>query len=60
MRPPYGLDVIESCMNCKASRENYFCRFSPPVMRSVDAASYHSVIPAGALLFVEGQNPRSV
>jgi CRP/FNR family transcriptional regulator, cyclic AMP receptor protein len=60
MRAPYGLDVIESCMGCKASRESYFCRFSPAVLRSVDAASYHSVMPSGALLFVEGQNPRGV
>ena len=27
MRTPYGLDVIESCMGCKASREGFFCRF---------------------------------
>lgn len=60
MRMPYGLDVIESCMGCKASRENFFCRFSPTVLRSLDGASYHSVMPPGALLFVEGQSPRGV
>lgn len=60
MRAPYGLDVIESCMNCKTSRDGYFCRFSQSVLRSVDAASYHSVMPSGALLFVEGQAPRGV
>jgi CRP/FNR family transcriptional regulator, cyclic AMP receptor protein len=60
MRTPYGLDVIESCMGCKASRDGFFCRFSPAVLRSVDAASYHSVMPPGALLFVEGQTPRGV
>jgi CRP/FNR family transcriptional regulator len=60
MRAPYGLDVIESCMGCKASREGFFCRFSPAVLRSVDGSSYHSVMPGGALLFVEGQSPRGV
>jgi CRP/FNR family transcriptional regulator, cyclic AMP receptor protein len=60
MRAPYGLDVIESCMGCKTSREGFFCRFSPSVMRSVDGASFHSVMPGGALLFVEGQTPRGV
>ncbi len=60
MRMPYGLDVIESCMGCKASREHFFCRFSPTVLRSLDGASYHSVMPPGALLFVEGQSPRGV
>jgi CRP/FNR family cyclic AMP-dependent transcriptional regulator len=60
MRTPYGLDVIESCMGCKASREGFFCRFSTAVLRSVDAGSYHSVMPSGVVLFVEGQSPRGV
>ena len=60
MRTPYGLEIIESCMGCKVSREGFFCRFSAPVLRSVDEASHHSVMPAGAVLFVEGQTPRGV
>lgn len=60
MRTPYGLEIIESCMGCKASREGFFCRFSTPVLRSPDEASHHTVMPAGALLFVEGQTPRGV
>lgn len=60
MRVPYGLDVIESCMGCKASRDGFFCRFSPAVLRLLDSASYHSVMPSGALLFVEGQTPRGI
>jgi len=60
MRTPYGLDIIESCMGCKVSREGFFCRFSPTVLRSVDEASHHTIMPAGALLFVEGQTPRGI
>lgn len=60
MRTPYGLEIIESCMGCKASCENFFCRFSTGVLRSVDAVSHHSVMPSGAVLFVEGQSPRGV
>jgi CRP/FNR family cyclic AMP-dependent transcriptional regulator len=60
MRTPYGLEIIESCVGCKASREGFFCRLSQPVLRSVDLASRHSVMPPGALLFVEGQTPRGV
>jgi CRP/FNR family cyclic AMP-dependent transcriptional regulator len=60
MRTPYGLEIIESCMGCKVSRESFFCRFSPPVLRSLDEACHHSVMPAGVLLFVEGQTPRGV
>jgi CRP/FNR family transcriptional regulator len=47
-------------VGCKASRESFFCRFSPAVLRPVDSASYHSVMPSGAVLFVEGQTPRGV
>ncbi len=60
MRTPYGLEIIESCMSCKVKREGFFCRFSPAVLRSVDEVSHHSVMPGGALLFVEGQTPRGV
>jgi len=60
MRTPYGLDMIESCMGCKASREGFFCRFSPAVLRSVDEASRHTIMPAGAVLFVEGQTARGI
>lgn len=60
MRTPYGLEIIESCMGCKASREGFFCRFSSPVLRTADVVSHHSVMPAGVLLFVEGQSPRGI
>jgi CRP/FNR family transcriptional regulator len=60
MRAPYGLEVVDSCMSCKVCRTSYFCNLSPSVRRSLDAASYHSVMPSGVLLFVEGQSPRGV
>ena len=60
MRTPYGLEIIESCMGCKAKREGFFCHLSPTVLRSLDVVSYHSVMPAGVLLFVEGQTPRGI
>jgi len=60
MRTPYNLEIIESCMACKAKREGFFCHFSPTVLRSQDEGSHHTVMPAGALLFVEGQTPRGV
>lgn len=60
MRTPYGLEIIESCMGCKANREGFFCRFSTTVTRSTDEVSHHTVMPAGAVLFVEGQTPRGI
>ena len=60
MRVPQGVEIIESCMGCKACRDGFFCRFSPPVLRAVDEVAHHTVMPAAALLFVEGQTPRGV
>jgi CRP/FNR family transcriptional regulator, cyclic AMP receptor protein len=60
MRTPYGLEIIESCMGCKASKEGFFCRLPTTVLRSVDVVSHHTVMPAGAVLFVEGQTPRGI
>ncbi len=60
MRTPYGLDIIESCMGCKASREGFFCRFSSAVLRSLDESSHHTIMPDGAVLFVEGQTARGM
>jgi CRP/FNR family transcriptional regulator, cyclic AMP receptor protein len=60
MKTPYGLEIIESCVGCKLSNNHFFCSFSPAVLRSLDVASHHSILPAGALLFVEGQTPRGI
>jgi len=60
MRTPYGLEIIESCMGCKASQQGFFCRLSPVVLRTVDVVSHHTVMPPGAVLFVEGQTPRGI
>jgi CRP/FNR family transcriptional regulator, cyclic AMP receptor protein len=60
MRTPYGLDIIESCIGCKASRDGFFCHFSQKTLRTFDAIGHHTVMPAGALLFIEGHKPRGV
>jgi CRP/FNR family transcriptional regulator len=60
MRIPNSPEIIESCMGCKASRDGFFCRLAPSVLRSMDEDSHHTVMPAGALLFVEGQTPRGI
>jgi CRP/FNR family cyclic AMP-dependent transcriptional regulator len=60
MKTPYNLEIIESCMGCKASKSGFFCRFSSSVLRSWDAVSRHTIMPPGAVLFVEGQTPRGI
>jgi CRP/FNR family transcriptional regulator len=60
MKAPYGLDIIEDCCQCPESRSGRFCDFSQPALESLNEASHKSVLPAGAILFVEGQTPRGV
>ena len=60
MKAPYGLDIIEDCCQCPESGSGRFCDFSQPALESLSEASHKSVLPAGAILFVEGQTPRGV
>lgn len=60
MKAPYGLDIIEDCSECPEWGSGRFCALSPPVLQSLSKASHKSVLPAGAILFVEGQAPRGV
>jgi len=58
MNTPYGLEIVDSCVTCKSRQSNWFCDLSSDVMKSFNLCSHQSTYPGGALLFVEGQNPR--
>jgi CRP/FNR family transcriptional regulator, cyclic AMP receptor protein len=58
MNTPYGLEIMDSCINCKVRQPNWFCSLSPEVVKAFNNLSHQSTYPGGALLFVEGQNPR--
>jgi CRP/FNR family transcriptional regulator, cyclic AMP receptor protein len=60
MKTPYGLEIIESCLTCPLQRERLFCSLSPPALAGLDAISSSATYPKGAILFVEGQEPRGV
>jgi CRP/FNR family transcriptional regulator len=60
MKAPYGLEIIENCCECPESGNRHFCDFSQPALESLTKVSQKSVLPAGAILFVEGQTPRGV
>ena len=57
---PYGLEVTESCLACKMRSENTFCGLSPAALQSFEGIKYATAYPKGAVLFVEGQNPRGI
>jgi CRP/FNR family transcriptional regulator, cyclic AMP receptor protein len=57
---PYGLQVIESCLTCPMTKDRLFCNLSTRALQGLDEISSSSTYPKGAILFVEGQEPRGV
>jgi CRP/FNR family transcriptional regulator, cyclic AMP receptor protein len=60
VRAPYGLEIIESCLNCPYRQERLFCDLPPAALERLNQITAASTQPKGALLFVEGQPPRGV
>lgn len=60
MRAPYGLEIIENCLNCPHREDRLFCDLSTPAAQRLAAITSPSSYPKGATLFVEGQLPRGV
>jgi CRP/FNR family cyclic AMP-dependent transcriptional regulator len=60
MRAPYGLEIVESCLNCPYRQERLFCDLSNGALQRLNQITSASTQPKGALLFVEGQPPRGV
>ena len=59
LKTPYGLNIVEDCSDCP-TRPDFFCGFSPAGLVSLNQVSHKSTLPAGAILFVEGQSPRGM
>jgi CRP/FNR family transcriptional regulator len=60
MKTPYGLEVIENCITCPLHKERLFCNLPAATLQRLDAISSSATYPKGAVLFVEGQEPRGV
>jgi len=57
---PYGLKVVENCVECAARQKTMFCRMSAETMREMNMIRQTALYPQGALLFVEGEMPRGL
>jgi len=57
---PYGLRVVENCLNCGLRQTSVFCKMASDTMRDLNAIRQTALYPRGALLFVEGESPRGV
>jgi CRP/FNR family transcriptional regulator len=60
MHLPIGLNIIESCADCKLREPGFFCDFPEDLLRTFESLKYSTVFPKGAMLFMEGQTPRGV
>jgi CRP/FNR family transcriptional regulator, cyclic AMP receptor protein len=60
MNAPYGLEIIDNCAECASTNPGFFCGFSDSALQSLNQVSHKSVLPTGAILFVEGQSPRGM
>jgi CRP/FNR family transcriptional regulator len=52
--------VIDSCVTCPHREERLFCNLSPEAVQKLSKITSRATYPKGALLFVEGQDPRGV
>src|SRR5260370_42342858 len=55
---PYGLEVIESCLTCGLREDRLYCDLPHGALAELDSISSPATYPKGAVLFVEGQEPR--
>jgi len=60
VKVPYGLQLVESCLSCPVREERVFCNLPPRAVQKLAAISSSATYPKGAILFVEGQEPRGV
>lgn len=60
MNAPYGMEILENCSECAATNPMFFCGFPRSILSALDNVSQRSILPAGAILYVEGQSPRGM
>jgi CRP/FNR family transcriptional regulator, cyclic AMP receptor protein len=60
MRAPYGLNILDNCLTCPSRGEHLFCNLSMHAGQRLNEIKSTAVYPKGAMLFIEGQQPRGV
>jgi len=60
MITPYGLDIVDSCVTCKARGGSLFCNLDSSALQKLDEIKSVATYPRGALLFMEEQPCRGV
>ena len=60
MKPPHGLQLVESCVTCKLRQDRLFCNLDGKALQQLDHIKYSTSLPPGATVFSQGQPPRGV
>jgi CRP/FNR family transcriptional regulator, cyclic AMP receptor protein len=60
MHSPYGMEIVENCVECRLRTSAFFCNLPADLLKEFETLKYGTVFPKGAMLFVEGQAPRGV
>ena len=60
MPTPYNLAIAEHCGQCPVRATHAFCNMQPEPVEALDTIKFTAAYPKGALLFVEGEQPRGV
>lgn len=60
MRTPYGLNILDNCVTCPVRGQHLFCNLSVRASQRLNEIKSTAVYPKGAMLFIEGQQPRGV
>src|SRR5271169_1253694 len=60
MRGPYGFEPNQDCQSCRLRTNGFFCQLSAPALKDFNVVRSPATYPAGAILFLEKQNPRGV
>jgi CRP/FNR family transcriptional regulator len=60
MGTPYGLTILDNCVNCAVREEYLFCNLPMPAVRKLNEIKSTAMYPKSAMLFIEGQQPRGI
>ena len=60
MPTPYNLAIADHCGQCPVRASHAFCNMQPEPVEALDSIKFTAFYPKGALLFVEGEQPRGV
>lgn len=60
MPTPYNLAIADHCGECPVREAHAFCNMQPEPIEAMNSIKFSAAYPKGALLFVEGEQPRGV